>query len=66
VSQPIPLLEKLWDFVGLGDHEAAAITRAYAPRLSPPSPACLSPDDRARLQQVQEIVGPVASRLGYA
>ena len=66
VSEPIPLMDKVWDFVELGDDEAAAITRAYAPRLSSPPPARLSPNERARLEQVQEIVAPVAARLGYA
>ena len=66
VSQPVPVLEQVWDFVDLRDEEAEAITHAYAPRLSPPAPPELSPEERARLAQVQEIVAPVASRLGYA
>lgn len=65
VSQPEPLLDKMWNFVGLQDEEAEAITRAYAPRLSPPVPPELSSEERARLAQVQDIVAPVVSRLGY-
>ena len=65
VSQPASVLQKVWDFVGLQDEEAEAITRAYAPRLSPPVPPELSPEERGRLAQVQKIVAPVANRLGY-
>lgn len=65
VSQPTPILEKVWDFVELRDEQAETITRAYAPRLTRPAPSKLSAQECAFLPRVQEIVAPVAARLGY-
>jgi len=66
VSQPIPVLESIWDFIELRDERAEAITRAYAPRLSPPPPYEPTAEERRFLPRVRAIVAPVAARLGYS
>jgi hypothetical protein len=65
VSQPAAVLERVWEFVGLRDEQAAAITRVYAPCLTPPPSPKLSAEERRLLFQAQEIVAPVAKQLGY-
>jgi hypothetical protein len=65
MSQPMTVLEKMWDFIQLRDEHAEGISRACAPRLTPPPPLQLSAEERHLLPRVQEIVAPVATRLGY-
>jgi hypothetical protein len=65
VLQPAAVLERLWTFVELSDNHAQAISRAYVPHLTPPSPLELRDEERCLLPRIREIVAPVAARLGY-
>jgi hypothetical protein len=65
MSQPMTVLEEMWDFIRLRDEHAEEISCAYTPRLAPPPPLQLSVEEHRLLPHVQEIVAPVATRLGY-
>ncbi|MBN1956211.1 MAG: sulfotransferase [Anaerolineae bacterium] len=65
VAQPAAVLERMWVFVELADDHAAAITHAYVPRLTPPPPPGLRPEERHLRPRVRKIIAPVADRLGY-
>lgn len=58
VSRPNEILPRIWRFVDLDDAHAAAISRAYTPRLSPPPAPALSDEERALLPRIRQIVAP--------
>lgn len=66
VSQPETILGRLWDFIELSDEHAQQITQDYVSRLTPPVPKEPSDEEWKYLPRIQEIVAPVANRLGYS
>lgn len=66
VSSSTAVLKKLWDFLELGGAPAERITAAYAADLTAPPPAKLTQEEAELLPRIQEIVAPIAARLGYS
>jgi len=65
ISRQKVILDGLWEFIGLADEHAHRITDSYVDRLTPPPEVELTDEERAYLPRVQEIVAPVAAKLGY-
>jgi hypothetical protein len=66
VSQPETILGRLWDFIELEDEHAQKITQDYVSRLTSPPPKEPSDEELKYIPRIQEIVAPVANRLGYS
>ncbi|MBN1660184.1 MAG: sulfotransferase [Anaerolineae bacterium] len=58
VAHPESVLARLWAFCDLDDDHARAITRAYAPRLFPPPPPALTPDEQRLLPRIHDLIAP--------
>jgi len=59
------VLNRLWDFTGLGGSEADKLTEKYKDILTPPEPLELSDEEKSLLPRVLDIMGTTASRAGY-
>ena len=63
VATPAAVLNRVWEFIGLADGAAAAITAVVAPTLTAPCTPPPSSDEAPWLPAVKEIVAPAAEQL---